>query len=319
MTLGAYLKSEREARGISLQEIVRETKIGLRMLEAIEADQFDQLPDGHFKIAFLKSYARQIGLDAEKILAEFHLAQGVVSTEMPIVRESLFSSKKNERLKNRISLAVGSLVVLGLICYLMFWGNASRHLFRQDTLPSPLVVQDAGTGHASSPPAISPPAGNAAPGNASPAPAQAPASSQPGVANSSAGPPSQPGSGNLKVLGELVQPSASLPAKGAEAESSPARGLSLRVDITEKSWISVTAGETTLFTGLLEAGNAQTFRLDKTLKMVIGNAGGVRLSAGGKGFLPLGRSGEVRTLQISAENYLQYVMPAPFAPGTFPQ
>jgi len=40
-SFGQDLKREREARGISLQEIAETTKISLRYLQALEEDQFE--------------------------------------------------------------------------------------------------------------------------------------------------------------------------------------------------------------------------------------------------------------------------------------
>ncbi len=41
---GERLRREREMRGISLDEIVATTKIGTRLLRALENEQFDLLP-----------------------------------------------------------------------------------------------------------------------------------------------------------------------------------------------------------------------------------------------------------------------------------
>jgi len=47
-SLGRLLKNSREKKGLSLKDISLETKIGLRHLEAIEADQLELLPGGFF-------------------------------------------------------------------------------------------------------------------------------------------------------------------------------------------------------------------------------------------------------------------------------
>ena len=75
----------------------------------------------------------------------------------------------------------------------------------------------------------------------------------------------------------------------------------------EKTWISVMSGETTIFTGLLEAGSSKEFSLNHPLKLTLGNAGGALLSVHGQNFRPLGASGEVRVILVTAENYQQYL------------
>ena len=64
-SLGATFRREREARGVALEQIAEETKIGIRLLRAIENEQFDRLPGGIFNKSFVRQYARYLGLDEE--------------------------------------------------------------------------------------------------------------------------------------------------------------------------------------------------------------------------------------------------------------
>ncbi|HEY8431428.1 MAG TPA: helix-turn-helix domain-containing protein [Sandaracinaceae bacterium] len=70
-SLGRYLRSERELRQLSLEEIAQTTRIPLRMLQHLEADQLDQLPGEVFTRGFLKSYARTVGIPVEEVLARY--------------------------------------------------------------------------------------------------------------------------------------------------------------------------------------------------------------------------------------------------------
>ncbi len=67
-TFGETLKRERELRKITLREVSEATKIGLRYLEALEANRFDQLPGGLFNKGFIRAYAKFIGLDGEALV-----------------------------------------------------------------------------------------------------------------------------------------------------------------------------------------------------------------------------------------------------------
>jgi cytoskeletal protein RodZ len=73
---GENLRRERDLRGVSLAEISQATKIGSRMLDAIETERFERLPGGVFNSAFVRQYARYLGLDEDKIVAEFLSACG---------------------------------------------------------------------------------------------------------------------------------------------------------------------------------------------------------------------------------------------------
>ena len=61
----------RRKAGVSLEEIAQETKISLRFLRAIEAEEFDQLPGGIFTTSYLRQYAAAIGFDEAELLAHY--------------------------------------------------------------------------------------------------------------------------------------------------------------------------------------------------------------------------------------------------------
>jgi transcriptional regulator with XRE-family HTH domain len=67
-SLGEQLRRAREARGVTLREISEHTRITMRHLEAIEADEYKHLPGGIFNKSFIKAYARQVGFDEGRAL-----------------------------------------------------------------------------------------------------------------------------------------------------------------------------------------------------------------------------------------------------------
>ena len=75
-TFGESLKREREMRGVTLDEITTATRIATRFLQAIENEDWDQLPGGVFNRGFVRAMARYLGLDEENIVAEYTLAVG---------------------------------------------------------------------------------------------------------------------------------------------------------------------------------------------------------------------------------------------------
>src|SRR5262252_10414928 len=77
-SFGDRLKKQREQRSISLDDISLSTKIGTRMLRALEEEKFDQLPGGIFNKGFVRAYARHVGLDEEQTLAGYMTAAGAV-------------------------------------------------------------------------------------------------------------------------------------------------------------------------------------------------------------------------------------------------
>ena len=82
-SFGETLRRERELRGVSLREIADTTKISVRFLQALEQDRLDVLPGGVFRRAFVKQYAKHLGLDAERLVAELVYAHGEQAPEQP--------------------------------------------------------------------------------------------------------------------------------------------------------------------------------------------------------------------------------------------
>src|SRR5690242_13802016 len=69
-SVGEILRRERLRTGLDLEKISQDTKISMRTLELIEADQFEKLPGGVFARSFVRQYARAVGLDPEELVSE---------------------------------------------------------------------------------------------------------------------------------------------------------------------------------------------------------------------------------------------------------
>lgn len=69
--LGNALMQARVARGLSLQDVERDTRISRRYLEALEAEDFEAFPAPIYSRAFLRTYAQYLGLDARELLRLF--------------------------------------------------------------------------------------------------------------------------------------------------------------------------------------------------------------------------------------------------------
>jgi len=88
-SFGDRLKKEREQRGITLDDISLNTKIGTRLLRALEEEKFDQLPGGIFNKGFVRAYARHVGLDEEQTVADYMSAAGATPPQ-PAEQEGAF-------------------------------------------------------------------------------------------------------------------------------------------------------------------------------------------------------------------------------------
>jgi cytoskeleton protein RodZ len=73
--LGASLRAAREAKGCSLDEAERITRIRAKFLAALEADDFAALPAETQARGFLHNYAEFLGLDPAVVLAHYDEAR----------------------------------------------------------------------------------------------------------------------------------------------------------------------------------------------------------------------------------------------------
>jgi cytoskeletal protein RodZ len=70
-SVGEFLRSAREQRGISREELSRATRIPVSAVERIEASRFDDLPGEVFTRGFLRAYARAVAVSADDVLARY--------------------------------------------------------------------------------------------------------------------------------------------------------------------------------------------------------------------------------------------------------
>ena len=66
------LKKKREHQNIELKEIAERTKINPKCLNSFEEGDFETLPLVYTRL-FLRSYAIEIGADAQQVLEDFEI------------------------------------------------------------------------------------------------------------------------------------------------------------------------------------------------------------------------------------------------------
>ena len=75
-TIGQQLKQAREARYLTLSKVTEATHIQARLLEAMEADDFESLPSPVQARAFLRLYAGYLGLSLDDLIAHQRAGAG---------------------------------------------------------------------------------------------------------------------------------------------------------------------------------------------------------------------------------------------------
>jgi cytoskeletal protein RodZ len=81
--LGEVLRAAREAKGVDLRRVERETKIRERYLAALESGDYRDLPGSVYTKGFLRNYGSYLGLDPEYLIDLYRLETSAASAERP--------------------------------------------------------------------------------------------------------------------------------------------------------------------------------------------------------------------------------------------
>jgi cytoskeleton protein RodZ len=275
-TFGENLRREREMRGVTLEEISDATKISVRALRAMEADQFEKLPGGIFTRSFVRTYAKYLGLDEEKIMAEFQLVAPASAQPEDLHRISQQRSFPQER-RSRAGLAAL------LVALLVLAGGYAYYRFATRTPKAPAT---------SAQPAPERP----------PVQAASPTSNQPQAATTNSSEAAAAGgTAESAAPGPQSAPGTNPPAAGSQAASTATAedGLVLQVAATEQTWVAVSADGKSSSQRTMQANEIETFRAKNSFDVITGNAEGIILTLNGKTLDPLGRRGETKKVHLT--------------------
>ena len=281
-SFGTYLKGEREARKISLDEISRATKIRRAILEAIEKDQGEVLlPEAVVK-GFIKTYARHIGLDPKEIMTTY--VKRKRGDETPDKEGPLPEGKRRIPSKYVIAGGICVLIII-MIPLIFFYERRPREGTQEASLTPPPTEQITMV------PSDDLQSLTSLPSVEETMPLQTPPV---GVEEAQ------------EVQEEKVQEVQVVPEVKAgenvvavqEEQPLPVHKHTLVITALERTWIQIQDGSSLPFDVILYPGDNFTRTSSQQLAIVIGNAGGVTVVFDGKGLDSLGKDGEVVRLTL---------------------
>ena len=324
-SIGETLRVERLRRGLSLEQISERTKITLRHLEAIEADELEKLPGSFFARSFLRQYGKALGLDEGVLESELDqlTEHGAAATppetpwhqpEVPPITSGL----GNRSLTERVSLgSVAGFVLVVLACSGLYtlWerahrspgpGNESATAAAQKSIPTAGTAQRPAP--EALPPKVEPEAQNAvhtatAQPQKAPAPAPEPqvaAVSQPAAASKPADPVESAGAGQAAAV-------------------PPDSRIHLQLGATEDTWVRVTSDEKIVFMGTLTPGQTRVFHGLNSMKVRTGNAGALEIAWNGRAVGQIGPKGQIRVVEFTPERHkvIEHAPHPPMPPDIF--
>lgn len=261
-SLGAYLRSLRESKGGSLEDMARSTRVGIRHLEALEEERLGDLPSPVFVRGFIRAYCGFLRESPDTALGHY---QDLLAERVAVTAASLPPRARASGANTSVVVGIGLLIVLGL-------GLIGINLILKKSDGTSVTVAkmerpEEPTARAAPPPATRPhpPAPAAAP---EPPRAAAPATS---IAQVPAGAPQ---------------------ASTVSAKATPG-AQRLVIKALEATWVRVQADEGHVAEELLPPGASREWAAERRFLLTIGNAGGVELTLNGKALPPLGAKGSV--------------------------
>lgn len=252
--IAAKLRETREAQGLSIEQLSTKTLIQRRLLYAIEAADFEQLPEMVYVRGFIKRYAEALGLDG----------QGIADV-LP-VEGSSHSMKPSWKELPAAQLRPLHLYLLYIVVIAAAVGGLS-HFLRQ--VESPTVAGNSGSPTA--------------------APAEVVPDPEP-----DAGAVERTSATSTNAAENQEEESATTAEDEEEADEATASGpIQIEVTLTAQSWMRIVVDGQTEFEGVLQAGEERTWTAEEELTLRAGNAGGVMVAYNNGDAEQLGEPGSV--------------------------
>lgn len=330
---GENLRREREMRGISLEEISDTTKISVRFLQCLEADDFSKLPGGIFIRSFIRSYANYLGLDAEQVMAEYQLIAPPKGDEN-FSRLGVTGTTQN---KSRAPILPWITAVILLAGGYAIFRYSHRSTEAPLSFGNPPPASKAASASASAtlkapsgpPPRILTPSasrGSSPIVNGSPSEAKISGNlgtntgENPGTPADTSRAAAQTGDAKLVPRGSVMPAGAAAantnraalagqtgaPSRPAAANThaQPAANakLVLQVLARERTWITVKADGKTVLERVLNPNDLRTLTASQSFDVTTGNAKATVLTLNGVTLEPLGRRGEVKMVHLTQDS-----------------
>ena len=266
------LKTARESKKITLQQISNKTKIDIKFLEAIEEAKFDIMPDLYIR-AFIKEFAQIVDLNPDEIIKKFDSIHHGKKEEKPIHEEKkeineepvkkefgateetmiggqTEQTKKKPMLNYNIGIAA-AFVILVLVYF----------LFIRQSTPEIITEQTSNNGEV-----------------------------------------------------EDSKPAFEVDTPKTAANFVPVNdSLQLTVNTTKRVWVKVVSDQNVKYEGMVNAESRINYYASKQFRVVVGNAGSVKLAFNGKPIdeETVGKIGEVRNIIISPDTVRAYTIIIP--------
>jgi cytoskeletal protein RodZ len=287
--ISEQLCQARQQREISLEEIAVKTYIPLRILQALEHANAEQLPEPVFVQGFIRRYGDAVGLDGAAISKSFKIDLDATKTDTPLparasgqVGQAAVGSRSttSQATRSTASNPASSFAASGATSQQLPWTWLLG-------IPATAIVLVLGYLGVIQPLLSS--QQTAQPQKKAPTATGLKQASQRSTPKINPSP--------AKVANSTITKVSSAPAPNPSF-----RGVQAVVSLADASWVAVVVDGKVAFEGTLSKGAKQTWSGKQAIVLTAGNAGAVVAAFNGqKQAKPLGAPGDVRTATISSK------------------
>lgn len=266
---GRRLREAREAKGFSREEVAAQLRLQVRLITALEEDDYEGLPAQTFVSGYLRSYARLLELPEESVVAP-----AVAKSEPPPPLVSKAASRKQASSRDALTRLVTYLIVAAIAVSVAMWWLAQRQAVEPvPSAPEPEIADQGGSLALTLPEAAAP----AVSGDIDmPEPTEAGEAEQPAAETETEAKFEAPASEQPQPAEAVVEESS------AEAQSAPPPlteeipQSKLELNFQADCWteISDSAGRQLAY-GLIKAGEVLVLRGEAPFRVFLGYAPGV--------------------------------------------
>lgn len=297
---GRRLREARKAKGMSPQDVAASLRLTADTVDALERDDFDNLPEPIFVRGYIRSYAVLLGLPVDELVSAYNAHVGAREPPPLVVSQA----RPQASAAHRIVRSATVLIILALAALVAWWwktegtfpmlGNGAPPAIKAPSEVAPPTPEPAPPQVVPEPPAIEsqaprPPLAPVAQGE--PAQPVPPAEPAPPPEPSAAVPPEPAIVEPAPPWPAAEEPAAEEPAAEAVEQTAPTGQpepgapdtLSLRFEAP--SWVEVhDARERRLLYRLGRAGETHTVQGEAPFRIFLGNAPGVRVQVNGESY-----------------------------------
>jgi cytoskeleton protein RodZ len=137
---GRRLRVQRQSRGLTIERIANQLHLRPEIIDALEQDRYERLPDPVFVMGYLRNYARAVGVNPEPLISAYQSHAGVATTVAPV---RSVSPNRPDSGGTRILVRIISLALIaGAIGWVALWWSERAEMAPEEA-PSDAVAERA--------------------------------------------------------------------------------------------------------------------------------------------------------------------------------